>query len=77
MKLNNGIVAYEVAHNKYMGWLSETDSQRGEWVTAYETIVELLELNCISCDIATAVCGREYQIIVYIDSEKFSFTFTY
>lgn len=77
MKLNNSVVAYELAHNKYMEWMCDLDSQRRAWVTAYETIVELLELNCITCDTSTSVCGREYRIIVYIEYERFDFTFTY
>lgn len=38
MRLENDIVAYELAHNKYMEWLSESDSQCHDWVIAYETI---------------------------------------
>lgn len=77
MRLDNSIVAYELAHNKYMEWLSDSSSKRCDWVTAYETIVELLGFHSIPCDVATAVCGNEYQITVYIENERFDFTFTY
>lgn len=77
MRLDNSIVAYELAHNKYMEWLSDSDSQRHEYVTAYETIVELLGFHSIPCDIGESVCGHKYQITVYIENERFDFTFTY
>lgn len=77
MDLNKSIIAYEIAHYKYMDWLSDSSSQRRDWVTAYETIVELLDFNSIPCDVATGVCGREYRIIVYIENERFDFTFEY
>lgn len=77
MRVDNGIVAYEMAHNKYMEWVSESVSQRHDWVTAYETIETLLGLQGISCNVDTTVCGREYKITVYIENERFDFTFTY
>lgn len=77
MRLDNGIVAYELAHYKYMDWLSDSNSQSHDWVTGYETIMELLGFHSISCDVATAVCGKEYLVNVYIENERFNFSFTY
>ena len=77
MRLDSGIIAYELAHNKYMEWLSESDSQRHDWVIAYETIETLLGLQGISYNVDTCICGHEYQVTVYIKNERFDFTFTY
>lgn len=77
MRLDNGIVAYELAHNKYMEWICGDSSQRSEWVSAYETIETLFGFHSIPCDVATSVCGSKYQVTVYIKDERFDFTFTY
>lgn len=77
MRLDSSIVAYELAHYKYMEFISDSNSQSHDWVTGYETIMELLGFHSIPCDVATAVCGKEYQITVYIKNERFDFTFTY
>ncbi len=77
MVLDNGIVAYELAHNKYMEWLTRDESQRLEWVTAYETIETLLGLQGILYRVDTDINGREYRVTVYIKNVQFDFTFTY
>ena len=77
MKLNNNIIAYELAHNKYMEWISETQSQRCDYVTAYETIEELLNLHGIAHTTCQGIQGSEYMIHVFIEDERFVFTFTY
>lgn len=77
MKLNNSIIAYELAHNKYMEWISETQSQSRDYVTAYETIEELLNIHGLSSHTHTGICGHEYKIYVFIEDERFEFTFTY
>lgn len=77
MVLDSGIVAYELAHNKYMEWLARDDSKRREWASAYETIETLLGLNGTPCRVDTDINGREYKVTVYIKNVQFGFSFTY
>ena len=77
MKLSGEIVAYEIAHNMYMRHLCELDLNRYEWDIAYKTIKELLGLNNITCYAHLTLCEDGCKIIVFIDGERFDFSFAY
>lgn len=77
MELNKKLVAYELAHNLYMGDISETQPQRRDYVTAYDTIEELLNLHGFSSITHTTVSEHEYKVHVFIDGERFEYIFAY
>ena len=77
MRLDTSIVAYEIAHNMYMRHLCELDSNCHEWDIAYKTIEELLALNNITCYAHLTLREDGCKIIVFVDGERFDFSFTY
>ena len=76
MKLNTERVAHELAYANFMASHVTSDYYYG-WNVRYETIRSILDDSHISHTVCSIVNNDEVIVTVFIEDERFIYTFNY